>query len=54
MKGGEIKIKYAIVEEGQKNGMRDNFGFILPVRASYFRSVSKTVSILEDLGRWRD
>jgi hypothetical protein len=34
--------------------MRDNYRFILSVRASHFRSVSKTVSIPEDLGRWRD
>jgi hypothetical protein len=36
--------------------MRDNYRFILPVRASHFRSVSKTVSINEDLGHrhhWR-
>jgi hypothetical protein len=45
MKGGEIKIKYA------NGGRRDNYQFILPVRASHFRSVSKTVSIPEDLGR---
>jgi hypothetical protein len=29
--------------------MRDNYQFILPVRASHFRSVSKIVSIHEDL-----
>jgi hypothetical protein len=33
-----------------ENEMRDNYRFILPVRASRFRSVSKTVSIPEDLG----
>jgi hypothetical protein len=34
-----------------KNDMRDNYLFILPVRASHFRSVSKTVSAPKDLGR---
>jgi hypothetical protein len=36
--------------------MRDNYWFILLARASHFRYVSKTVSVLEDLGRqcdWR-
>jgi hypothetical protein len=33
-----------------KNEMRDNSRFILPVRASHFRFVSKNVSIPEDLG----
>jgi hypothetical protein len=37
-----------------KNGMRDNYRFILPVRASHFRSVSKTISIPEDFGHWCD
>jgi hypothetical protein len=37
-----------------ENEMCDNDRFILPVRASHFRSVSKTVSIPEDLGRWCD
>jgi hypothetical protein len=37
-----------------KNGMRDNYRFILPVRASHFRSVSKTISIPEDLGCQHD
>jgi hypothetical protein len=37
-----------------ENKMRDNYRFILPVRASHFRSVSKTVSIPEDLGHWCD
>jgi hypothetical protein len=39
-----------------ENEMRDNYQFILPVRVSHFRSVSKTVSIPEDLGHqcdWR-
>jgi hypothetical protein len=35
-----------------ENEMRDNYRFILPVRVSPFRSVSKTISIPEDLGRW--
>jgi hypothetical protein len=33
-----------------ENEMRDNYRFILPARASYFRSMSKTVSIPKDLG----
>jgi hypothetical protein len=36
--------------------MWDNYRFIFPARASHFRSVSKTVSIPEDLDRrfdWR-
>jgi hypothetical protein len=37
-----------------KNEMRDNYRFILPTRASHFRSVSKTVSIPKDLGHWCD
>jgi hypothetical protein len=39
-----------------ENEMWDNYRFILTARASHFRSVSKTVSILEDLGHrcdWR-
>jgi hypothetical protein len=36
-----------------ENEIRDNYRFILPMRASHFRSMSKTVSIPEDLGRWR-
>jgi hypothetical protein len=35
-----------------KNEMRDNYRFILPVRASHFRFVSKTISILKELDRW--
>jgi hypothetical protein len=34
--------------------MWDNYQFILLVRASHFRSMSKTVSIPEDLGHWCD
>jgi hypothetical protein len=34
--------------------MRDNYRFILLARASYFRSVSKAISIPEDLGHRRD
>jgi hypothetical protein len=37
-----------------ENKMRDIYRFIFPVRASHFRSVSKTISISEDLGRRRD
>jgi hypothetical protein len=33
-----------------ENEMRDNYQFILSVRASQFRSVSKTISIPKDLG----
>jgi hypothetical protein len=33
-----------------ENKIRANYRFILPVRASHFKSVSKTVSIPEDLG----
>jgi hypothetical protein len=36
--------------------MRDNYQFILPMGVSHFRSVSKTVSIPQDLGHrcdWR-
>jgi hypothetical protein len=39
-----------------KNEMRDNYRFILLARASHFRSMSKIVSIPEDLGHrcdWR-
>jgi hypothetical protein len=37
-----------------ENKMRDNYRFILPVRASHFRSVSKTISIPKELGCRRD
>jgi hypothetical protein len=37
-----------------ENEMRDNYQFILPVRASHFRSMSKTITIPEDLGHWCD
>jgi hypothetical protein len=37
-----------------ENDMRDNYRFILPIRASHFRSMSTTVSIPDDLGHWRD
>jgi hypothetical protein len=39
-----------------ENEMQDNYRFILPVKASHFRSVSKTISIPKDLGHrldWR-
>jgi hypothetical protein len=39
------------VEEGQKKRNVRYYQFILPVRMLHFRSVSKTVSIAEDLGR---
>jgi hypothetical protein len=56
MKGGEIKIKYANGGRRAENEISDNYWFVLPVRASHFRSVSKTVSIPEDVGHrceWR-
>jgi hypothetical protein len=56
MKGGELKIKYANSGRMAENEIRDNYQFILPVRASHFRSVSRTISIPEDLGHrcdWR-
>jgi hypothetical protein len=37
-----------------ENRMWDNYRLILPARASHFRSVSKTISIIEDLGHRRD
>jgi hypothetical protein len=40
----------------EENEMRGKYRFILSVRASHFRHVSKTISISEDLGRqcdWR-
>jgi hypothetical protein len=54
MKGGEIKIKYANGGIRAENKVWDNYRFILLVRASHCRSMSKTVSIPEDLGRWCD
>jgi hypothetical protein len=53
---GEIKIKYANGGRMVENEIWDNYRFILPVRTSHFRSVSKTISIPEDLGcrcNWR-
>jgi hypothetical protein len=55
-RGRDEKIKYANGGRRVENGMRDNYQFILPVRASHFSSMSKTVSIPEDLGcqcNWR-
>jgi hypothetical protein len=49
MKGREIKIKYANGGRRVENKIWDNYRFILPARASHFRSVSKTLSISEDL-----
>jgi hypothetical protein len=51
-----MKIKYASGGRRVENEMRDNYRFILPVRAPHFMSVSKTVSISEDLSHrcdWR-
>jgi hypothetical protein len=44
--------KNQICNDGRRveNEMWDNYRFILLVRASYFRSASKTVSIPEHLG----
>jgi hypothetical protein len=56
MKRGEIKIKYVNSRRRVENEIWDNYWFVLPVRASHFRSVSKTVSIPKDLGHrcsWR-
>jgi hypothetical protein len=39
-----------------ENEIRDNYQFVLLMRASHFRSLSKTVSIPKDLGHrcdWR-
>jgi hypothetical protein len=48
--------KNQICNSGRRAGkrMRDNYRFILLVRVSHFRSVSKTVSIPKDLGCWHD
>jgi hypothetical protein len=56
MKGGEIKIKYANGGRRAENEMWGNYHFILTARASHFISVSKTISIPEDLSHrcdWR-
>jgi hypothetical protein len=50
MKGREIKIKYANGGRMAENKICDNYQFIYPVRVSHFRSMSKTISITEDLG----
>jgi hypothetical protein len=50
------KIEYANGQRRAENEMRDNYWFILLVRESHFRSVSKTVFIPKDLGHrcdWR-
>jgi hypothetical protein len=44
-RGRDEKSNMKMVE----NEMRDNYRFILPARASHFRSVSKTISIPEKL-----
>jgi hypothetical protein len=36
------------------NGMRNNYRFILPVRAPHFRSMSKIVSIPDEFAHRRD
>jgi hypothetical protein len=46
----EIKIKCANGGRRVENKISDNYRFILPVRVSHFRSVSKTISTPEDLG----
>jgi hypothetical protein len=48
---GEREREMQKVEEGQKKRNVRYYQFILPVRMLHFRSVSKTVSIAEDLGR---
>jgi hypothetical protein len=65
MEGGETKtccgkgVNKNMVDEREKdanggrrvkNKIRDNYQLILPARPSHFRSVSKTISIPEDLG----
>jgi hypothetical protein len=47
---GEIKVKYANGGRRAQNEIRDYYMFILLVRASHFKSVSKTISIPDDLG----
>jgi hypothetical protein len=41
----ESRDKNPICNGGRReeNGMRDNYQFVLPARASHFKSVSKTV-----------
>jgi hypothetical protein len=56
MKGEEIKINYAVVEEGRKIKCEITTGLFSRWEHHFFRSVSKTVSIPEDLGHqcdWR-
>jgi hypothetical protein len=56
MKGEEIKIKYTNGGRRAENKIWYNYQFILSVAPSHFRSVSKTITIPEDLGRrcdWR-
>jgi hypothetical protein len=47
---GRDKNQICNGERMAKNEMWDNYRFILLVRASHFRSLSKTVYIPEDLG----
>jgi hypothetical protein len=51
---GRDKIKLCSGGRTAENGIRDNYRFILSVRASHFRFVSKTTSIPEDLGHQHD
>jgi hypothetical protein len=45
--GGEIKNQICNGGRRAENGMQDNYRFILPMRASHFISVSKTISYLK-------
>jgi hypothetical protein len=45
-----MKIKYADAGRRPENKMRDKYRFVLLMRASNFRSVTKTISIPKDLG----
>jgi hypothetical protein len=54
MKGGRDKNQIWNGGRRAENEMRNNYRFILPARASHFRSMSKTVSIPEDLDCQRD
>jgi hypothetical protein len=51
MKGREIKIEFENGGRRAENKICDNYRLVLPVRVSHFRSVTKTISIPEDLGR---
>jgi hypothetical protein len=47
---GRDKNQICNGERMAENEMWDNYRFILPARASHFRSMSKTIYIPEDLG----